>query len=420
LYYILIKGKCYKKGDPNMAKEEMIKQILEKFTQMGVPYQTGMGTDIAISTDFLDAKWGSGKKKISYEASIVAEESSGTFFMWEMTKETASGFSFGSSSESSFQSGTTLFRKVKSIQYGPEGKAYEYTLDLGAIPKAVKETADSHGWKFKTVLNKKKALWPEGYSTPLATSQTKGKGQAESRPQATQGELSFCAKCGNSLTPEDLFCPNCGTKKQTEGKPQDGLQQQTHVFPQQEYDHQPKDPIKEKVYQDQRPFYTNSNLPKERRPGVLFWTLFSLSFVFDILLFMGGSGPLFIVLAALVLIGLFIIRNSLSRSIIKLIGAFVGAAIITFVIFAFTVGGGGKLTPEQAQKIVNDYAEVKNVKKNNPKSPVYVELMENKADQYIFRAYTIVASGEDLSSHTATFGWYAVNKMTGETKPVNP
>jgi hypothetical protein len=53
-----------------------------------------------------------------YDAFIYAEETSRTFFMWEMTKETGFGFSFGFSSESSFQSGRTLFRKVKSIQYG--------------------------------------------------------------------------------------------------------------------------------------------------------------------------------------------------------------------------------------------------------------------------------------------------------------
>lgn len=52
----------------------------------------------------------------------------------------------------------TMFRKVKSMQYGPEGKVYEYNFDLGAIPKTVKEIAKANGWKFKTVVLKKKAM----------------------------------------------------------------------------------------------------------------------------------------------------------------------------------------------------------------------------------------------------------------------
>jgi hypothetical protein len=49
---------------------------------------------------------------------------------------------------------------VKSTQYGAEGKVYEYELDLGAIPKAVKNIAKEGGWKFKTVLSKAKASYP--------------------------------------------------------------------------------------------------------------------------------------------------------------------------------------------------------------------------------------------------------------------
>ncbi len=353
-----------------MAKEDIINQILQKFGQLGISYLTGNGTDITISTEFLDAKWGSRKKKISYNASIYAEESSNTFFMWEMTKETGSGFSFGSSSESSFQSGTTLFRKVKGIQYGLDGKAYEYTLDLGAIPKAVKETAKNNGWKFKTVLKKEKAFWPGGYSTPPTDPQVQALGPAESRRPATPEALSFCTKCGNSLTPEALFCPQCGSAKQNLVTQQE-ISQNSH---QQQISTQPADrpPQKENVYPDQRQYpqgqdysqnkapdgntgiirpdmdrqdNTNFNRPRKEKPGALFWGLFSLLFLFDLIMFTGGSGLLFVVLAAFVLAGLFLIRNSFSNSVIKPIAAFVGAVTITFIVFALTgVGGDNKST----------------------------------------------------------------------------
>ena len=47
------------------------------------------------------------------------------------TTETSAGVSFGMSGETSFQSGNTLMRKVKCVQYDLTGKAFEYNFDLG-------------------------------------------------------------------------------------------------------------------------------------------------------------------------------------------------------------------------------------------------------------------------------------------------
>ena len=80
-------------------------------------------------------------------------------YFWEYTKESGSGISFGSDYDMSFQSGATVYRKVKSVGYGIDGKAYEYTFDLGAITKAFKETVKKHGWKFKVVLKREKAAY---------------------------------------------------------------------------------------------------------------------------------------------------------------------------------------------------------------------------------------------------------------------
>lgn len=143
-------------------KQQIITEIKEKLDEYGICAQFGNGTDVAINAEFLDAKWSTGSKKIGYEALIRVSESEKTVYMYEKTKETASGLSFGMSGETSFQSGSTLFRKVKSLQYGPEGKVYEYSFDLGAIPKAIKEAAKRGEWKFKTVLIKDRAMYPHG------------------------------------------------------------------------------------------------------------------------------------------------------------------------------------------------------------------------------------------------------------------
>lgn len=152
-------------------RNEMVLDIQKGLQGIGVQAEVGQDTDLVIVQEFLDAKWSTGKKSISYEASIFISEQEKIVFMHEKTTEIGGGLSFGSGSESYSQSGTTLMRKVKSVQYGPEGKAYEIELNLGAIPKTVKEIALAAGYTFKTVVMKKKALYPAGYVPPVALDQ---------------------------------------------------------------------------------------------------------------------------------------------------------------------------------------------------------------------------------------------------------
>jgi hypothetical protein len=175
---------------------KLILDIRNRFVQIGVPFREDMGADISVYNEFLDAGWSTGSKKILYEASILADESQMTVFMYEKTTELAQGFSFGSSGSSFSQSGITLFRKVKSVQFGPDGKAYEYTFDLGAIPKAVKESALSNGWKFKTVLSKDKTM----RRAPFVNNQNNG----------FVSNRKFCQNCGAQITEGSRFCSSCG------------------------------------------------------------------------------------------------------------------------------------------------------------------------------------------------------------------
>lgn len=186
-------------------KQQILSEISRKLSAMGVPVENGNGTDITVSTEFLDAGWSTGSKKVNYEASVYVNEQDSTVYMFERTKEVGQGLSFGGDSGSYFQSGKTLFRKVKSVQYGSDGKAYEYSLDLGAIPKAVKETAKQYGWKFKIVLNKNKALYPEGYTPEAASTATQSQPVGQT-PQAAQ----YCSSCGIQLPVDAKFCSKCG------------------------------------------------------------------------------------------------------------------------------------------------------------------------------------------------------------------
>lgn len=135
----------------------MISKISAEYKALNINYQLGGAADITVDQEVLNAKFSTGKEKIHYESSILISEKDKTVYMWEQTKEIKSGFSFGFSGESSFQSGTTLFRKVKAVAYGPEGKVYEVEFDIGQLSKIVKTTAAECGYKMKTVLSKKKA-----------------------------------------------------------------------------------------------------------------------------------------------------------------------------------------------------------------------------------------------------------------------
>lgn len=142
-----------------MAKELILQQIAEAWQQLNIDFKSGETADLTISQEFLGASWSIGKRKIQYEACLLADEAEQTVFLYELTKEISEGFSFGFRSNGYIQIGRTLYRKVKAVQYGPEGQVYTIKLDLGAIPKAARQAAKDNGWKFKVVLNKKHASY---------------------------------------------------------------------------------------------------------------------------------------------------------------------------------------------------------------------------------------------------------------------
>ena len=138
-------------------KVEIVQEIFEKLESMGlVPSREG-GSDITVDCYLLDAKGGSGEKKISYENAILVNENEKTVFLYEKTTEKSKGFSFGSSSESSFQSGKVLSRHVKGTFIGTNGAVITYDFDIGEISKSIKVIAEKHGLKFKIVIRRKSA-----------------------------------------------------------------------------------------------------------------------------------------------------------------------------------------------------------------------------------------------------------------------
>jgi len=138
-------------------KTEIVQEIFGKLQEMGLDPTLGGSSDITVNVQLLDAKGGSGNKSITYENAVLVEEKERTIFLYEKTAEKSKGFSFGSSSESSFQSGKTLSRHVKGVFIGSNGAQVTYDFDIGEISKTIKSIAEKHGWKIKTVIRRKSA-----------------------------------------------------------------------------------------------------------------------------------------------------------------------------------------------------------------------------------------------------------------------
>ncbi|MDP3385868.1 MAG: zinc ribbon domain-containing protein [Eubacteriales bacterium] len=193
-----------------MSKIVLKNAIIAKLSEIGITPIVDESSDLVVECEFLDAKWSTGKKKIEYHNSAYLNEDERVLYYWETTKETGSGLSFGGSSGSSFQSGKTILRKVKSIQYGADGKAYEYDLDLGQITKAYKETAKDNGWQFKVVLKKDKAEFPAGYHP--APTHIKTSTSIPATDYSKTDDFFYCPNCGTKLPAGRKFCQNCGAK----------------------------------------------------------------------------------------------------------------------------------------------------------------------------------------------------------------
>ncbi len=144
-----------------MIRQQIVEQIVQAYQKLGVPITREQNADVEIHAEFLNAGWSIGRKKFVYDAFILANEEEQTVYLWQKTTESGGGLSFGSESESSVQTGATLFRKVRLVQYGPEGKTAELNVNLGELASIAETAAKQNGWKFRSVLRQEKARYPK-------------------------------------------------------------------------------------------------------------------------------------------------------------------------------------------------------------------------------------------------------------------
>lgn len=140
-------------------KQQILSQIEAKLNAIGISAKADAKTDLLVEAELKDVSYGTENLSILYEAAILADEQEHAVRMYEKVTEKRAGCGCGLHAETALQIGRTPLRKVTILQPGPDGQTFEFTFDLGAIAKTVKHAAEQNGWKFKTVILKKKAMY---------------------------------------------------------------------------------------------------------------------------------------------------------------------------------------------------------------------------------------------------------------------
>jgi hypothetical protein len=142
------------------SRVDLLHAILAAFAVYpGYQVRYGTDTDVLIDNKVADGSYGTGKKKVEFEAIMKAVEPDRTVFYWEILKEKGAGLSMGGFESESYSTfGAKRSGTKKELLIGPGGVvAYEW--DYGQTRQIVEATAAQHGWKVKTVLKKSSAQW---------------------------------------------------------------------------------------------------------------------------------------------------------------------------------------------------------------------------------------------------------------------
>lgn len=142
------------------SRAELLQAMLAALAQYpGYQVRYGTDTDVMIDNKVADGSYGTGKKKVDFEAIMKAVEPERTVYYWEILKEKGAGFTMGGLESESYSTfGAKRWGTKKQVLVGPGGVvAYEW--DYAKTRQIVESTAAQHGWKVKTVLKKSSAQW---------------------------------------------------------------------------------------------------------------------------------------------------------------------------------------------------------------------------------------------------------------------
>lgn len=140
-----------------MPRTELLSRLLAFDDRGPFSITPGIDTDLLITNEVVNKNWATGKKKVSYQARLLLDETSATAYFWELLKESSSGIQFSIGMEKTQIKGKELFRSVSEKGYGLNGQpVYDYQFDYGSLREALKQIIEQAGWNFKLVLTQGK------------------------------------------------------------------------------------------------------------------------------------------------------------------------------------------------------------------------------------------------------------------------
>lgn len=124
----------------------------------GYAAEWGSDTDMVISSNPVDGRWGMGSKRAEYSAALKVVEQERSVYFWEMLKERSQGMTFGTfGSESYTTVGMTRSGTKHESVVGPGSNSWEW--GYGTLRKLVEEVAARHGLTVHVVLMRRSATW---------------------------------------------------------------------------------------------------------------------------------------------------------------------------------------------------------------------------------------------------------------------
>lgn len=146
-----------------MSKQSMIDEIKTRLALMDVQVNEGGETDFAINQQLVLEGFGGRRGEIQLSVNAYLDEQNRVLYYYEKIVDKQKGFGFTGNSESSFQSGKSVKRKVILETLQSDGTRKTIRFNTGDISQVFKDAAKHYGWKYKMVLRRDKAMYPIGY-----------------------------------------------------------------------------------------------------------------------------------------------------------------------------------------------------------------------------------------------------------------
>ncbi len=129
-------------------KQRIMDDICLKLSELQMPY-TIDDSYIHVKTEFYDVGANADLLRVLYELTVFvdAENQAVQLYVRSFDESLMPG------GGAPVNRPVSMFRKVKRVRLDAEGQNAVETVDLGAIPNSVKNTAFQYGWKFATTFN---------------------------------------------------------------------------------------------------------------------------------------------------------------------------------------------------------------------------------------------------------------------------